>query len=134
MTMMENPSVLVGIPWSGDKKPPEGADCVTLMLYAQKILWGRQIVLDMDISWNESNHKARSHDIGKYIGGIADRIREPEEGAIGIVEAFGYSHLVTFIDEYRVLHIVLGSDSRISRCSPALKRRAQSIWRPKGGI
>ena len=35
---------LVGIPW-GHKAPPKEADCVSLMLYAQRILWGRDINL-----------------------------------------------------------------------------------------
>lgn len=115
---------LVGIPW-GQKPPPEEADCLTLAVYAQRVLWGRKVNLDMDIDWTDATLRERSHKIEKEIARFAMRVDTPEPGDVGLLDTCGYLHLVTFVTSDRILHAVLGGKSRISR----LRRKEVDIWR-----
>ena len=115
---------LVGIPW-GKKSPPEEANCLTLAIYAQKILWSREVNLDMGVDWTDETLRIRSHEIGKEIARFAIKIDEPEPGDVGIIETCGYCHLVTFVSPDRILHTILDGKSRISR----LRRKEVSAWR-----
>lgn len=125
-------SDLVGIPWSGEDRPPVGADCVTLAVYAQRKLWGREIPLDMSLDWDEDTLMERSHEISRQVARFAVPVDVPEPGDVGIMETCGYCHLVTFIRSDLVLHTVRGGASRLSRYTAAFRRRMKSTWRIKG--
>lgn len=115
---------LVGIPW-GNAEPPKEANCLTLVLYAQKLLWGREIRLDMPITWTAETLRDRSYEIETEIVRFAKRVDKPEIGDIGLIETCGFLHLITFVEVEKVLHTILDSKSRISR----YKGKGASIWR-----
>jgi len=126
---------LVGIPWSGKDQPPEGADCFSLAVYAQKILWGREISPDLygDVSWTREDLLSRSRDIEAKVGTFCERIEGLEVGGFVVVRIVGYDHLMTCVEPGMVLHIMQDSTSRISRWGRAFESRVRSFWRVKEG-
>ncbi len=114
---------LIGIPW-GTKPPPEEADCLTLAIYAQKLIWNRDIQLDMNIDWTLDTLRERSYEIEKEISRFAFRVPEAEVGDVAIIETCGYHHLVTFVDIGKILHTMLNGRSRISR----FRGKVVSVW------
>lgn len=135
--MMDSLPLLVGIPWSS-APPPEGADCLTLAVYAQAVLWGRHINLwDYgDPSWacdEEALTKTREA-LERGLTGFCDPVDSPQVGDMATISAFGYVHVVTFINPFSVLHILQNRRSRISRYGEWMKRRTRAFWRVKEGI
>ena len=120
---------LVGIPWNGIDLPPFGADCVSLAVYAQKVLWGREVDLDMSLDWNEGDLRERSQEIRRHVSRFAYPVKTPEAGDVGVMATCGYCHLITFVDDDLVLHTVQGGSSRLSRYTSGFQRRMESIWR-----
>lgn len=114
---------LVGIPW-GQKQPPEEADCLTLAVYAQKVLWGKEIVFDFPIDWTAKTHRKRSYEMIKQISKYAIQVEEPKIGCVGLIEISGFLHLITFVETDKVLHTILNGKSRISR----YRGKGASIW------
>lgn len=114
---------LVGIPW-GNKNPPEEANCLTLAIYAQKILWNKDVALNISIDWNLKNLKERSQEIEKEIACYAIQVEEPKIGCVGLMEICGFLHLITFVETDKVLHTILNGKSRISR----YRGKEASIW------
>lgn len=125
---------LVGIPWSSEDQPPQGADCFSLAVYAQQILWGREISPDLygDVSWNPGDLLSRSRDIETKVGAFSDRIEGLEVGGLVVVRIVGYDHLMTCVEPGSVLHIMQNSTSRISRWGRAFESRVRSFWRVRG--
>jgi hypothetical protein len=127
---------LVGIPWSGNNQPPEGADCFSLAVYAQRVLWGREISPDLygDVSWNPGDLLSRSRDIETKVGAFSERIEGLEVGGLVVVRIVGYDHLMTCLEPGSVLHIMQNSTSRISRWGRAFESRVRSFWRVRGDL
>ncbi len=126
---------LVGIPWCCGGRPPEGADCFSLAVYAQRILWSREISPDLygDVSWTLEDLQSRSRDIEAKVATFCERIESLEVGGLVVVRIVGYDHLMTFVEPGMVLHIMQDSTSRISRWGRAFESRTRSFWRVKGG-
>lgn len=125
---------LVGIPWRCGGCPPEGADCFSLAVYAQRVLWGREISPDLygDVSWDSDNLRLRSRDIEAKVETFCERIEDLEVGGLVVVRIVGYDHLMTCVEPGKVLHIMQDHDSRISRWGQAFESRVRSFWRVRG--
>lgn len=105
---------LVGIPW-GRRPPPDEADCVSLAVYAQCVLWGRDVPLSVDLSWTEETLRERSREIEREVLRTCVPAERAEPGCVAVVPAAGYLHLVTFVEAGRILHTTIGGGSRISK-------------------
>jgi hypothetical protein len=114
---------LIGIPW-GNGTPPKEADCLTLAIYAQKLLWGKDIKVDRNIDWTPDTLRERSYEVEKELSRFAFRVPEAEIGDVAFIETCGYMHLVTFVDVGKILHTILNGKSRISR----FRGKEVSIW------
>ena len=98
---------LVGIPW-GHKAPPKEADCVSLMLYAQRILWGRDINLThIDMRWTQDALLDASEKIRNIVPVFCTQIENPEVGGIATVDTLGHTHIITIIEKDKLLDIVI---------------------------
>lgn len=129
-------SVLIGIPWSCGGRPPEGADCFSLAVYAQKVLWGREISPDLygDVSWDPGNLLLRSREIEAKVSTFCERVGDLQVGGLVVVRIVGFDHLMTCVEPGQVLHIMQDSDSRISRWGRAFESRVRSYWRVRGDL
>lgn len=121
---------LIGIPW-GKWPPPESADCFSLAVYAQKVLWGREIDVPAlgDPSWTEENLKLKSQEVREALPKFADRVTEQQEGDMAVFVLGGYTHLGTMIDRWHILHIVIEKHSRVSKLAGW---PVNSFWRVRG--
>ena len=120
---------LVGIPW-GLGNPPEEADCLSLAIYAQEILWGRKVELgDIDTCWHNKDLRQFSHQILEIIPQFCDEVKEFKVGDMATVETIGYCHVLTLVESGLILHTGLNSASRISRYRPLKGIR---FWRLRG--
>ena len=120
---------LIGIPW-GSGNPPEEADCLSLAIYAQEILWGRKVELgDTDTCWDDKDLRQFSHNILEIIPQFCDEVNEFKVGDMATVETIGYCHVLTLVDEGLILHTGLNSTSRISKYRPLKGIR---FWRLRG--
>ena len=120
---------LIGIPW-GSGNPPEEADCVSLAIYAQEILWGRKVELgDIDTCWHDKDLRQFSHQILEIIPQFCNEVKEFQIGDIATVETIGYCHVLTLVESGLILHSGLNSASRISRYRPLKGIR---FWRLRG--
>lgn len=111
-----NVAHLIGIPW-GYGPPPESADCFSLAIYAQKVLWEREIDVPAlgDPSWTEESLKRKSQEVREALPKFADRVTEQQEGDMVVFVLAGYTHLGTMIDRWHILHIVMEKQSRVSK-------------------
>jgi hypothetical protein len=116
---------LVGIPW-GYKAPPEEANCLSLMLYAQEVLFGRKINIEEDQSCSSDNLVERSNDISQYMNKYGYKVETPQAGDVGFMPICGYRHIMTFLSSNEVLHILINKTSRINRIKSL---RGIEIWR-----
>jgi cell wall-associated NlpC family hydrolase len=109
---------LIGIPW-GYGPPPESADCFSLAIYAQEMLFGHKIDVPSlgDPSWNRAMLKEKSHEIQEALPKFADKVKEQEKGDLVLFTVGGYTHLATLIDKWHMLHIFIDKKSRVSRLS-----------------
>lgn len=120
---------LIGIPW-GSGNPPKEADCLSLAIYAQDLLWGRKVDLgDIDTCWHDKDLRQFSHNILKIIPQFCDEVKEFQVGDMATVETIGYCHVLTLVDEGLILHTGLNSTSRISKYRPLKGIR---FWRLRG--
>ena len=120
---------LIGIPW-GSGNPPEEADCLSLAIYTQEVLWGRKVELgDIDTCWHDKDLRQFSHQILEIIPQFCDEVKEFKVGDMATVETIGYCHVLTLVDEGLVLHTGLNSTSRISKYRPLKGIR---FWRLRG--
>lgn len=120
---------LIGIPW-GDGNPPEQADCLSLVIYAQEILWNRHVDLtDIDTCWSNKDLREFSHRTREIIPQFCNEVESPTIGDIILVETLGYCHALTMVDKDLILHTGIGSTSRISRYRP---RKDMTFWRLRG--
>lgn len=116
---------LIGIPW-GYKAPPEEANCLSLMLYTQEVLFGRKINIEEDMACNKDDLVKRSNEIGQYMNKYCYRVDEPQAGDVGFMPMCGYRHIVTFLSKNEVLHILINKTSRINKIRSL---RGVEIWR-----
>jgi hypothetical protein len=120
---------LIGIPW-GSGNPPEEADCLSLAIYAQEVLWGRKVELgDIDTCWHDKDLRQFSHNILEIIPQFCDEVKEFKVGDMATVETIGYCHVLTLVDEGLILHTGINSTSRICRYRPLKSMR---FWRLRG--
>lgn len=121
---------LIGIPW-GSSQPPKEADCLSLVLYAQKLLWNRELKINADMHWNKRTLRGKSLEIERLIKDYCIRVTSPAEGDIGMIRTLGYCHLFTCLGSNKILHTAKDSTSRISRFD--YENEKATYWRVKGG-
>jgi len=130
--MNEKLNSLIGIPWSRSA-PPDGADCFSLALYAQEVLWGRQVdpwrYGDPSWSTDEEMLGKTLADLEAGLARFCDRADGPAEGIMATVSAFGYVHVVTFVDPFHVLHIAKGKTSQVSPFGSWFRSRVRAYWK-----
>lgn len=119
---------LVGIPW-GHKPPPQEADCTSLMLYAQEIMWGRRIDMSgISIEWEDDKLDEASKRIEIAVPKVFDRVEIPCVGGIATMKTLGYTHVITILDKDLLLHTVINRSSRIVKFRPT---QYMTFWKLK---
>jgi len=118
---------LIGIPW-GYGPPPESADCISLAVYCQKVLFGNDVAIDKtDLdSFRGKISEFGLDDLRVVLSNFAYPVNNPDKGDVAVIRLGEYGHIATLIDKWHILHILVARKSRVSKLS---KWPIDSFWR-----